>query len=211
MQSVHSPFSISEANAPVWYVMRPKPGLGARAIPSVSAQIKSYNTNDAPAASLPPVTIYAPRYRQQVAPGRFRECYVFPDMCFIHATPDSLRHFFTLHPYQLFHVTDKSKDADTNLDEYGNPVHDTHMRLTARAIDALKRSLEAYGEDVRFFTAHELQHLKYTRPVLIVDGPLQGLTCRIKAIEGKRRVIVDLVEGSLSLVVVMPETHFQRI
>ena len=191
--------------------MRPKPGLGARAIPSAVSSIDLFNEKDAPLQSLPIITPYAPRYRYQVLPGIFRERYIFSDLIFVYATPDALSCFLKLYPYQLFHVHDKSKHADTNTDEYGNLTHDTYMRLTSRAIDDLRTSIDAYHDEVRIFTAHELHQLKYTRKVLIVDGPLKGRTCRIKSIEGKHRVIIDLLEGALSIVVVMPTTHFQRI
>lgn len=189
----------------VWYVMRPKTGLGARAIPTAMNLVESFNKHEAP------MSVYAPRYRHQVSVGVFRDRYVFPDIIFVHAHPDSMKLFEQLHPYQLFHVHDHTRHPDTNVDEFGRPTHDNYMRVTSKALATLFLSLQAYSEDIRIFTAHELQQLKYTRPVLIVDGPLQGRTCRIKSIEGKHRIIVDLLEGSLSLVLVMPNTHFQRL
>lgn len=189
----------------VWYVMRPKTGLGARAIPSAISLIESFNKHDAP------MSVYAPRYRHQVSVGVFRERYVFTDIIFVHAHPDSMALFEHIHPYQLFHVHDRSRHPDTNVDEFGRPTHDAYMRVTSKALASLYLSLQEYNEDVRVFTAQELQQLKYTRKVLIVDGPLKGRVCRIKSIQGKNRVIVDLVEGSMSLVLLMPDTHFQRI
>lgn len=194
--------SIQEGN---WYVMRPKQGLGARAIPTALTLIDSFNKREAP------ISAYAPRYRHQVSIGVFRERYVFHDIIFVHAHPDTMKLFEKIHPYQIFHVHDKSRHPDTNVDEFGRPTHDAYMRVTSRALASLYLSLNEYNEDVRVFTAEELQQLKYTRKVLIVDGPFKGRVCRIKTIQGKHRVIVDLVEGSMSLVILMPETHFQRI
>ena len=60
-------------------------------------------------------------------------------------------------------------------------------------------AVKSYSEDIRVFTAQELRELKYTRQVIITDGPFDGRTCRIKSIEGKSRIIVELLEGSFAL------------
>lgn len=205
----------------IWYVVRPKSGLGARAIPSAVKIIESYNdrlkrTNQPSLDSIDPdspdyITAYAPRYRYKVSTGVYRDRYVFPDLFFLHASPSTIKQFMHDNPYQVFYIHDRSRNPDTNKDELGNPTNDDYMRVSSRALADLFLSLGAYSEDIRIFTAHELQQLKYTRQVLIVDGPLAGRTCRIKSIEGKNRVIVDLLEGNLSLVLVMPDTHFQRL
>lgn len=213
----------------VWYVVRPKSGLGARAIPTAVKVIESFNKELKEAqkhATFPDgegngiveatepndfITAYAPRYRYQVSVGVFRDRYVFSNLFFVHATPEVIKQFTQKKPYQIFFIHDHSLNIDENKDEYGNLTHDDYMRVTSRALADLYLSLNEYGDDIRVFTAHELQELKYTRKVLIVDGPLRGRECRIKSIEGKKRIIVDLMEGSMSIVVVMPDTHFQRM
>lgn len=276
----------------VWYVMRPKSNLGARAIPNALKRIEDYNkelqegyskylnssqsispsnptqpltmppaSNQASASNLaqqltmPPasnlaqqltqpqapnqsgaalriaelrnevfrsfasrnetspdfITIYAPRYRKEISVGVFRDCYMFQNFIFVHTTPTVLKLFMAERPYQVFFIQDHTCNSDTNHDEYGNLTHDSYMRISSQALATLFLSIQEYTEDVRIFTAHELQALKYTRQVLIVDGPLKGRVCRIKSIQGKQRIIVDLLEGSLSLVLVMSDTHFQRI
>lgn len=274
----------------VWYVMRPKSNLGARAIPNALKRIEDYNkelqegyskylnssqeppltmppaSNQASASNLAPaqssaafssaalrnevsrnevsrseafrsaasriaelrnevfrsfasrketspdfITIYAPRYRKEISVGVFRDCYMFQNFIFVHTTPTVLKLFMAERPYQVFFIQDHTCNSDTNHDEYGNLTHDSYMRISSQALATLFLSIQEYTEDVRIFTAHELQALKYTRQVLIVDGPLKGRVCRIKSIQGKQRIIVDLLEGSLSLVLVMSDTHFQRI
>lgn len=207
----------------VWYVVRPKLNMGARAIPTALSVIEKYNedrkeqefknskvqtTED---EEHDVITAYAPRYKQQVNVGVYRDRYVFSDLFFVCASAETMKRFMKDNPYQIFYIHDKSRRPDTNVDEYGNKTHDDYMRVSSKAIEELRLSLKEYHDDIRVFTAHELQKLKYTRKVLIVDGPLKGRICRIKAIEGKRRVIVDLLEGSLSLVMVMPDTHFERV
>lgn len=157
------------------------------------------------------ITIYAPRYRKEISVGVFRDCYMFQNFIFVHTTPTVLKLFMAERPYQVFFIQDHTCNSDTNHDEYGNLTHDSYMRISSQALATLFLSIQEYTEDVRIFTAHELQALKYTRQVLIVDGPLKGRVCRIKSIQGKQRIIVDLLEGSLSLVLVMSDTHFQRI
>lgn len=157
------------------------------------------------------ITIYAPRYRKEISVGVFRDCYMFQNFIFVHTTPTVLKLFMAERPYQVFFIQDHTCNSDTNHDEYGNLTHDSYMRISSQALATLFLSIQEYTEDVRIFTAHELQELKYTRQVLIVDGPLKGRVCRIKSIQGKQRIIVDLLEGSLSLVLVMSDTHFQRI
>lgn len=264
----------------VWYVMRPKSNLGARAIPNALKRIEDYNkelqegyskylnssqsispSNPAQPLTMPPasnqasasnlaqqltqpqapnqssaasriaelrnevfrsfasrnetspdfITIYAPRYRKEISVGVFRDCYMFQNFIFVHTTPTVLKLFMAERPYQVFFIQDHTCNSDTNHDEYGNLTHDSYMRISSQALATLFLSIQEYTEDVRIFTAHELQALKYTRQVLIVDGPLKGRVCRIKSIQGKQRIIVDLLEGSLSLVLVMSDTHFQRI
>lgn len=267
----------------VWYVMRPKSNLGARAIPNALKRIEDYNKElqegyskylnssqpqvpaPAPAQSSEAfsgaalrnevsrseafrnavyrsetfrsaasriaelrnevfrsfasrnetspdfITIYAPRYRKEISVGVFRDCYMFQNFIFVHTTPTVLKLFMAERPYQVFFIQDHTCNSDTNHDEYGNLTHDSYMRISSQALATLFLSIQEYTEDVRIFTAHELQALKYTRQVLIVDGPLKGRVCRIKSIQGKQRIIVDLLEGSLSLVLVMSDTHFQRI
>lgn len=136
---------------------------------------------------------------------------MFQNFIFVHTTPKVLKLFMAERPYQVFFIQDHTCNSDTNHDEYGNLTHDNHMRISSQVLATLFLSIQEYTEDVRIFTAHELQALKYTRQVLIVDGPLKGRVCRIKSIQGKQRIIVDLLEGSLSLVLVMSDTHFQRI
>lgn len=136
---------------------------------------------------------------------------MFQNFIFVHTTPTVLKLFMAERPYQVFFIQDHTCNSDTNHDEYGNLTHDSYMRISSQALATLFLSIQEYTEDVRIFTAHELQALKYTRQVLIVDGPLKGRVCRIKSIQGKQRIIVDLLEGSLSLVLVMSDTHFQRI
>lgn len=257
----------------VWYVMRPKSILGARAIPNAIKCIENFNKDlqkeyskylnspQEPPLTMPPasnqasasnlaqqltlpqapnqssaasrsealrnavfrsfasrnetssdfITVYAPRYRKEISVGVFRERFVFHNYIFVHTTPTVMALFMEDKPYQIYYIPDYTRNSDTNQDEYGNPTHDNHMRISSRTLATLHLSLQEYTEDVRIFTAHELQELKYTRQVLIVDGPLKGRVCRIKSIQGKQRIIVDLLEGSLSLVLVMSDTHFQRI
>lgn len=199
----------------VWYVMRPKQGLGARAIPTAVERIEKFNAEFKKENNATDdqdfITAYAPRYRYQVSVGVYRERYVFSNLLFVHATAITMSSFMKHNPYQLFYITDMARSKKTNTDEYGNLTHDQYMRVTSRALADLFLSLGEYSEDIRLFTALELQELKYTRKVLIVDGPFKGRVCHIKNIEGKKRVILDLYGSSLSVVVVMPDTHFQRV
>ena len=211
----------------VWYVMRPKSNMGARAIPAALSVIEKYNKEkkgqdvkgqethiQSDDAEYDVMTAYAPRYKQQVNVGVYRDRYVFSDLFFVYTSADTMKKFMKDNPYQIFYIQnihDNSKRPDTNVDEHGNKTHDDYLRVSSKAIEDLRLSLKEYHDDIRVFTAHELQKLKYTRKAIIVDGPLKGRICRIKAIEGKQRVIVDLLEGNLSLVIVMPDTHFERI
>lgn len=201
----------------VWYVMRAKSNIGARAVPQAIKNITSFNEylqRQSPLTPTSPqdfISVYAPRYRKQISVGVFRELYIFSNIIFVHATPQTLKMFMEKYPYQIFFIPDHSCNADTNKDEYGRPTHDSYMRVPTSSLATLFLSLQEYADDIRLFTAQELQNLKYTRQVLIVEGPLKGRVCRIKSIEGKNRVIVELLEGTLSLVILMPSTHFQRI
>lgn len=196
----------------VWYVLRPKMGVGARALPTAVKLVNTFNTAEKTAQRCANdlMTAYTPKYKQKISVGVYREKYVFTDMLFVHTTADTMKKFMATNPYQLFYINDRSKNSDTNKDEYGQLTNDTYMRVRNNALRDLYLSLEAYKEDIRFFTAEELSNLKYTRNVLIVDGPLQGRTCRIKSIEGKKRVIVELFDGNFGLVLLMPDTHFQK-
>ena len=192
--------------------MRPKPGLGARAISGAIKLIEDYNDRlKTSQSSHDHITAYAPRYSCQISIGVYRERYVFPNLFFVHTTAEVMKQFMSEYPYQIFYTVDVTRHSDTNHDEYGTPTHDNYMRATTHAIGEFYLALNAYQEDVRIFTAQELQQLKYTHKVLIVDGPLRGRTCRIKSIEGKKRVIIELLEGNIALVLLMPQTHFQRL
>lgn len=198
----------------VWYVMRPKQGCGARAIPNAQKVIEGFNEELRKELNEPDgeyMTTYAPRYSYQVSLGVFRQRYLLPDIIFVHAKADIMQKFMHDRPYQLFFVNDRSRKSETNTDEYGNLVHDIHMRMSTSAIADFYKAVKSYSEDMRVFTAQELHELKYTRQVIITDGPFEGRTCRIKSIEGKSRIIVELLEGSFALVLLMPDTHFQRV
>lgn len=197
----------------IWYAMCPKPGLGARAIPVVKGLIQKFNQylqkeND---STQDFISIYAPTYRKYMAGGRISVRVLFPSLIFIHSTPEVIQKFIQTYPYQLFFLKDRSVTHDTNHDEYGNPTHDTYMRIRNKAVGEMYVTLETYNQDIRVFTAEELQNLKYTHQVEIVDGPLAGQICRIKTIEGKKRVIVQILDGLLGVVLLMPSTHFKKI
>lgn len=197
----------------IWYAMSPKPGQGARAIPTVNGLIQKFNEvmKSEQKSEADFITSYTPTYRSFIQGGKIATRYVFPSMVFIHTTPTILNKFIASYPYQLFFVRDHSVTPDTNTNEYGEVTGDTHMRISNKAIGELFLTLDRYNGDIKVFTAEELQSLKYTRQVEIVDGPLAGQICRIKTIEGKKRVIIQLFEGLIGMALVMPTTHFKML
>lgn len=197
----------------IWYAMSPKPGLGARAIPVVKSLIQKFNQTlqKENGSSQDFITVYIPTYRKYMDGGKISVRVLFPSLIFVHSTPEVIQQFIQSFPYQVFFMKDRSVTNDSNRDEYGNPTNDTYMRIRNKAIGEMYLTLETYNQDIKVFTAEELQSLKYTHQVEIVDGPLAGQVCRIKTIEGKKRVIVQLLDGLLGVVLLMPSTHFKKI
>lgn len=197
----------------IWYAMCPKPGLGARAISTATSLISSFNKDMQKEHKSDEdfITFYTPTYRKYAEGGKIKTSYVFSNMLFVHTTPTLLHQFINTYPYQLYFVRDHSVTPDTNLNEYGEVTNDSHMRIRNKAIGELWVTLENYNTDIQVFTAAELEALKYTRKVEIVDGPLAGQVCRIKTIEGKKRVIVELFDGLIGMALIMPTTHFKKV